>query len=185
MRSLLGSPAMREAAPPGGRNETADHRLDWRRDGLSPFARRVAHAVIEAVLSDEDDEGRLAPGRPEACARAVDTLADTVGRGSSDLRRGFAALCVLMEWLPLAVVGAPSRMTRLPLARRVAYLEALESSRIGWFSMLFIAFKVPLCIPAFEEGEELRDTGFDRPSTVARRRLPGQAAPARGAGAGV
>jgi hypothetical protein len=152
-------------------SHSSGHRLDWGREGLSPFARRVALAVIEAIMSDEDDEGRLVPGRPEMCARAVDTLADTVGRGSADLRRGFAVLCVFMEWLPLAVIGAPSRMTRLPLARRVAYLEALEASRIGWLAMLLIAFKVPMCIPAFEEGEELRDTGFDRPSTVARRRL--------------
>jgi len=32
-------------------------------------------------------------------------------------------------------------------------------------------------IPAFEEGEELRTTGFDRESTADRRRLP--IAPAR------
>ncbi len=38
--------------------------------------------------------------------------------------------------------------------------------------MLLVAFKVPLCIPAFEEGPELASTGFDRPSTTARRRLP-------------
>jgi hypothetical protein len=162
---------MREVAAPARRNETAGHRLDWGREGLSPFARRVSLGVIEAIMSDEDAEGHLVPGRAEMCARAVDTLADTVGRGSTDLRRGFAFLCVLMEWLPLFVIGAPSRMTRLPLARRVAYLEALEGSRIGWLSMLLIAFKVPLCIPAFEEGEELADTGFDRPSTVARRHL--------------
>jgi hypothetical protein len=29
-----------------------------------------------------------------------------------------------------------------------------------------------MCIPAFEEGEELALTGFDRPDTAARRRLP-------------
>jgi hypothetical protein len=63
-------------------------------------------------------------------------------------------------------------MSRLPLERRLAYLEALEASRIGWLSMLLVAVKVPLCIPAFEEGEELRSTGFDRESLSARRRLP-------------
>ena len=52
------------------------------------------------------------------------------------------------------------------------YLEALEASKIGWFPLLLVAFKVPLCFPAFEEGDELRETGFDRPDTVARRKLP-------------
>ena len=97
---------------------------------------------------------------------------DALGRASSDLRRGFVLLSLLMEWLPLFLVGAPSRMSRLPLARRVAYLEALETSRFGLLAMLLVAFKVPLSIPAFEQGEELASTGFDRPDTVARRRLP-------------
>jgi hypothetical protein len=63
-------------------------------------------------------------------------------------------------------------MSRLPLERRVAYLEALESSRVGLLAMLLVAFKVPLSIPAFEEGDELASTGFDRPTTASRRRLP-------------
>ena len=37
--------------------------------------------------------------------------------------------------------------------------------------MLLVAFKVPLCVPAFEEGELLTMTGFDRPNINARRRL--------------
>ena len=60
----------------------------------------------------------------------------------------------------------------LSIDERVRYLEALEQSRIGLLSMLFVAFKVPLSLTAFEEGEELRMTGFNRESTVARRRLP-------------
>jgi hypothetical protein len=147
-------------------------RLDWGRPGFSARTRRVALAFTEALLADEDERGELVPGRPELCADAVANLDDGVGRSSADLRRGFGVLAFLMEWLPLLVILAPSRMSRLPLGRRLAYLEALEASRIGWLSMLLVAFKVPLCIPAFEEGEELASTGFDRPSTVARRRLP-------------
>jgi hypothetical protein len=70
-------------------------------------------------------------------------------------------------------------MSRLPLRARLAYLEALESSRVGLLSMLLVAFKVPLCIPAFEEGAELAMTGFDRASTAARRGSPGLLAIAR------
>jgi hypothetical protein len=148
------------------------HRLDWGRSGLSERSRRVAYAVIEAIMSDEDDEGRLVPGRPEVCARAVAWLDDALGRSSPDLRRGFAVLSILMEWLPLFVIGVASRTSNLPLDERLRYLEALESSRIGWLSMLLVSFKVPLTLPAFEEPEELASTGFDRPSLVARRKLP-------------
>lgn len=147
------------------------HRLDWGRSGLTDRSRRVAYAVIEAIMSDEDDEGRLVPGRPEVCARSVAWLDDSLGRSSPDLRRGFAVLAFLMEWLPLFVIGAASRTSNLPLDRRLAYLEALESSRIGWLPMLLVSFKVPLALPAFEEPEELARTGFDRPSLVARRKL--------------
>jgi hypothetical protein len=148
---------------------TSGERLDWGRPGLAAWQRRVALAVTEAVLADEDDRGQPIPASPEACARAVRWLDDALGRSSADLRRGFMVLALLIEWLPLCVVLAPSRMSRLPLARRVAYLEALESSRIGLLPMLLVAFKVPLSIPGFEEGEELASTGFDRPTTAARR----------------
>jgi hypothetical protein len=147
-------------------------RLDWKRPGLAPWQRRVTVAVTEAVLSDEDDDGELVPGSPEACARAAGWMDDALGRSSVDLRRGFLLLSFLIEWLPLVILRTPTRMTRLPLARRVSYLEALESSRVGLLSMLLVAFKVPLSIPAFEEGDELASTGFDRPSTASRRRLP-------------
>jgi hypothetical protein len=151
--------------------ETGD-RLDWPRLGLSSRSRRVCVAAVEALLSDEDEDGVLVPASPEVCARAVGAFDHAVGRSSGDLRRGFAVLTFLLEILPPVLIGSFSRMSRLPIARRVAYLEALETSSFGLFAMLFVAFKVPLCIPAFEEGDELASTGFDRPSTVSRRRLP-------------
>jgi hypothetical protein len=151
--------------------------LDWKRSGLGAWQRRIASAALEAILADEDDHGRLVPGSPDACGRGVDWLDAALGAGSSDLRRGFVAITILLEWLPLVVLLAPGRMSRLPLGRRIAYLEALESSRLGLFSMLLVAFKVPLCIPAFEQGAELASTGFDRPSISARRRLPAGVAP--------
>lgn len=152
--------------------EIGAHRLDWGRRGLSDGSRRVVLAFMEALLSDEDAEGHLVPGPSGPCARAAAALDDSLGRSSSDLRRGFAVLSFLMDWLPILVSGTPGRMSRLPLDRRVAYLEKLESSRIGWLAMLFVAFKVPLCIPAFEEGDELALTGFDRSTISARRKLP-------------
>jgi hypothetical protein len=149
----------------------AEDRLDWPRKGFSARTHRVVRAAAEAILADLSDAGEIIPGSRSACDRAVDALDRAAGRSSADLRRGFAVLSLLLEWLPLFVIGAFGRMSRLPIARRVRYLEALEAHRIGLFPMLLIAFKVPLCIPAFEEGEELALTGFDRPDTVARRRL--------------
>jgi hypothetical protein len=140
--------------------------------GLARWQRDVMTAFVEAILADEDAHGELVPGRAETCARATRWMDEALGGASADLRRGYFFLSIFMEWLPLFLIGAPSRMSRLPLARRIAYLEALESSRSGLLSMLFVGFKVPLGIPAFEEGEELASTGFDRPSTAARRRLP-------------
>lgn len=154
-------------APRGTRD-----RLDWGRPGLSARSRRVLYATAEALFSDEDARGRLAPAPRATCERAVDSLDLMVGRGSADLRRGFAVLTFLLELGPLLLIGAFSRMSRLSLARRVAYLEALESSKVGLICMLFVAVKVPLSIPAFEEGEELALTGFDREHTASRRKLP-------------
>lgn len=140
--------------------------------GLSNRARNVAHAASEALFAEEDKEGKIQPGSREVCERAVRGLDRSVALASSDVRRAFGLLTILLEWLPLFVIGAPHRMSRLPIDARVRYLEALESHRIGLFAMLLVAFKVPLAIPAFEEGEELALTGFDREHTAARRKLP-------------
>ncbi|MFO0592204.1 MAG: hypothetical protein U0441_31965 [Polyangiaceae bacterium] len=139
--------------------------------GLSPRAERVCRAAIEAMLADEDPDGRLVPASPAACDRAVLWMTSAAGVMSGDLRRGLGLLTFALQVLPIVVIGAPRRMTSLSLADRVRYLSALETHRIGLFAMLAIAFKVPMCIAAFEEGEELASTGFDRPDTVTRRGL--------------
>lgn len=141
------------------------------RRGLSRGAERVARAAIEAMLADEDEAGNLVPGSPAACDRAVRWLTLATGQASGDVRRGFGFLALCLQWLPLFVIGAPRRMTSLSLGDRVRYLEALETSRVGLLTMLVVAFKVPMGIAAFEAGDELRSTGFDRPDTTARRSL--------------
>lgn len=166
---------MQENAGEGAREHAARgfDRLDRPGRGLSPWARRVAWSAAEAMLCDEDERGELAPPGVEVCERAVAALDLSLGQASPETRRGFALLAACLELLPLFVIGAFGRMSRLSLGRRLAYLEALESSRSGLLAMLLVAFKVPLCIPAFEEGAELTLTGLDRESTAARRRLPG------------
>jgi len=92
-----------------------------------------------------------------------------IGAGSPDLRRGFRFLTWLIDWLPVLVIGAFSRASRLPLERRLAFLDALEHARIGLLTTLLIAFKLPLTMIAFETGPELHLTGFDRETTFSRR----------------
>lgn len=150
----------------------APDRLDWPKQGLSAWQRRIAGAAAEAMLCDEDDAGALVAPRPEVCERGVSWMSRALGRSSSSLRASFVAMSLALELLPIFVVGSLARMSRMPLARRVAYLEALEASSISLLPLLVLAFKVTLCMPAFEEGDELASTGFDRPSTAARRRLP-------------
>jgi hypothetical protein len=165
---------MREPASQGGSEGAAvdggrEHRLDPALPGLPRWGRAIATSLAEAMLADEDEAGAIIPAPPALAERAVDWLDRSVGRGSSTLRFGFAALCLLVELLPIVVLGAPSRMSRLPVARRVAYLEALEASRLGLFTMIAVAFKVPLVLAAFEAPEELAAIGYDRGDILARR----------------
>ncbi len=154
-----------------------DDPLDWPARGFSRRTRRVAFAAAEAILADLDQHGEIVPARREFAERGVDALNHAVGRGSADVRRAFGVLSFVLDWLPLFVIGTPSRMSRLPIAERVHYLERLEEHRIGLLAMLLIAFKVPILIPAYEEPPELFETGFDRESSVARRSLPVVAEP--------
>ena len=90
----------------------------------------------------------------------------------------------LIDWLPLFFIGTFSRASRLPLAKRLRYLERLEHARIGLLAALLVAFKIPLTIIAFEQAPELGVTGFDRESLAHRRvvrRIPVEAAAPRSA----
>lgn len=144
---------------------------DWGRRAFSPASCVVVRALVEALFSDEDPDHGLAPARPELAERVVDEFDLFVGAGSTYLRRGFVLLVFAIEWLPFFAIGAFSRASRLPLARRMAYLQALEHSKIGLLTMLFVGLKLPLTMLAFETGQELRMTGFDRPSLGSRRAL--------------
>jgi hypothetical protein len=67
-------------------------------------------------------------------------------------------------------LGELSRASRLPLARRLAYLHGLEHAKQALLAALFVGFKLPITLLAFELGDELRSTGFDRATISAPRR---------------
>jgi hypothetical protein len=145
---------------------------DWGRRAFSPKRRRSIAAVAEAILSDEDDQGQVVAPPREITDRVADELDLLIGAGSSDLSRGFRILAWLIEWLPLVMIGAFSRASRLPLARRVRYLEELEHAKIALLATLLVAFRLPIIMIAFEVDPLLRLTGFDR-ETIATPRLTG------------
>lgn len=144
---------------------------DWGRRAFSPARKRAIASLVEALFSDESEAG-LVPAPAELTARVADEFDLLVGAGSSDLRRGFGLLAFLIEWLPLLMIGELSRASRLSLARRLAYLHQLEHARFALIATLFVAFKLPLTMIAFELAPELGVTGFDRPTiSTPRRRL--------------
>ncbi|HMI86420.1 MAG TPA: hypothetical protein VK550_20140 [Polyangiaceae bacterium] len=145
---------------------------DWGRRAFGPARRRAIAALAEALFSSESAEG-LAPAPAALAERVADEFDLLVGAGSSDLRRGFGLLAFLVEWFPIFILGELSRASRLPLARRLAYLHRLEHAKIALVATLFVAFKLPLTMIAFEVGAELGSTGFDRTtiSTPRTRKL--------------
>ncbi|MSP24999.1 MAG: hypothetical protein EXR75_07515 [Myxococcales bacterium] len=149
---------------------------DWERPGLSERKKRIARAAIEAFLADRepadtgDGSGLVVPDAAW-CERNVRSFDLHIGACSTLLRFALGMLVVLLEWLPIVIVGRASRMSRLSLEERIRYLEALERHRVSWFALLFIGTKLPMLFAAFEEGAPLASTGFDRRTTQTRRRL--------------
>lgn len=147
------------------------HPNDWNRSGLGALGKAVCRSVAEAVLADEDEGGRLFGPDAATLDRVVQKTDLWVGTGSTDLSRAFGALCAAMEAVPVVILKRPARFTKLSLKDRVHVLEALEEHPIGMLSMLLTAFKVPLGTAAYEEGDLLHETGFDRRDLMVRRNL--------------
>ncbi|HKQ71986.1 MAG TPA: hypothetical protein VJT73_21725 [Polyangiaceae bacterium] len=143
---------------------------DWNRRAFSPARQKTIAALAEALLSEETDRG-LVGASADLTARVADEFDLLIGAGSPDLRRGFCVLAWLIEWLPIVMIGVLSRASRLPLARRLAYLERLEQAKIALLATLLVAFKLPITMLAFEMAPELAVTGFDR-DTISTPRQP-------------
>jgi hypothetical protein len=150
-----------------GEPETA---AEWGRPGLSRRERRIAGAAIEALLCDTRDGVLHAPA-PSWRDRVVGCFDRSLGACSTQERFVMRLLLWLLELLPPLVVGRLSRMSRLSLPVRVAYYDALERHARWPLALLAAATKIPMLIGAFEEGDALRWTGFDRPSISTRRAL--------------
>ena len=142
---------------------------DWGRSGLTGRARAVARAAAEAVLAKAGRGDELVAPASGWVDRIVDDYDHTLGQASRPIRMGVNALLVGFDVLPVAVAGGLSPLRRRSLTDRLQFLERVENHRLGALTMAWIAIKVPLLMSAFEEGEPLAETGFDRPSTTSRR----------------
>jgi hypothetical protein len=162
-------PPVRDRAPGAWRDVPSAP--DWGRPGLSRRSRTIARAVLEALLCDRGPSGDLVQPDDEWCRRVLDGFDAAVGNTSAPVRLGLAGLLRSLEWLPPLVIGGVRPLSRLSLARRLAFLEALEHHGWALLPVLLLAAKVPMVLAAFESGEALARTGFDRPNTAARRQL--------------
>lgn len=131
---------------------------------------RQLSSIVEAMLTDVDDEGALVPPTPTVTQLVVEDMSDWLTH-SETMPLAFKALIALMALFPLFFVHKLSTAAGLGLQDRIEYFERFERTNIGLLSMAFIAMKVPLVIAAYEVPENLRVTGFDR-SFTERRKLP-------------
>lgn len=154
---------------------------EWGRRTLSQRERNIVSSAVEAILADHDAAATLVAPDEQLVQQVVDSYDLAVGNCSLQLRIAIPGLLRALNWLPAVVLKKdsgplgwlrkPRSMTSLPLAQRVHYLDSLERHEWAPFTMLLIASKIPMVVPAFENGEMLHMTGYDRPTTFARRKL--------------
>jgi hypothetical protein len=161
----LHTPTSTEPFPAG------HHPLDWKRRVLPGFAAGICRAAAAGILCDRDASGRVVAPKDDLLDRVVDKLDLWLGSTSPELGKAFVALCLAVDAGPLVVMRKPRRMSSLTLEDRLHYFEKLEEHESGLMSMLLMAFKVPLATAAFEHGEWLHRTGFDREDLIVRRSL--------------
>ena len=137
---------------------------------FSPSTRRVIGALVEALLAREGEAGDVIGPDANLRERVVAQFDDWAAHTSGQTEHVLAGLVWLLELLPVSV-GRFGRMSSLPLAARVDYLERVERMKFGLFATALIGLKIPLIMVAYEEGELLRATGFDRRTLASRRTL--------------
>jgi hypothetical protein len=132
---------------------------DWQRVTFGPFARRAILSVAEALFTDDTlaiDEG--AKARFDWLVLDADAM---ISNGSRQLRAGMRMSILLLELLPLFVVGRFARCSSLPLATRVLYLQRLEAGPITQLALLVVLWKSLLTILYFEHPEAAPHLGHD------------------------
>jgi hypothetical protein len=146
---------------------------------FAPSTRAIVTAFVEAMGADDGPDGSRepAPLRAEKTTWIVDEVEQWSSSGSPSIRLGLRGLFWVVDLLPLFVLGLFSRASRLPLSERIAYYEAVEASPIGLLATALVGLKIPVVALLYEEGPELAETGFDRPSLMSLRVIAPPPAP--------
>lgn len=136
-----------------------------------PTTRRALAALVEAMAADEDENG-LAPPPQAMVWRVVDEYDAWLASCTPTMPIAMSLVVGVFEWLPIVIVHRLSRMSSLPLAERIEYLEKCERGSVGLLVAGFMGLKVGLTMLIYEKGSDLHETGYDRPTLASRRRLP-------------
>ena len=132
---------------------------DWERTTFGPFSRRVIFALAEALFTDPD-----APSDRGAAARfswAVSDVDAMISNASAGHRILVRVTLVLLELLPLVIVGRFARCSSLPIDARVAYLSRLDRHRITQLALPVVLWKTLLTMVYFEHPEAAPILGYD------------------------
>ncbi len=130
----------------------------------NPVPDRVVRAcgrIAEALFHDGD-----APPPAERVVWLEGDVRDFLGRATGRARVMFRLCVFVIVWLgPLWALSLPP-LTRLSVAARIAVLERLERSPLGF---AFFGAKALLCLMYYEHPDAARELGFDgHASGVAR-----------------
>lgn len=131
---------------------------DWERTTFGPFGRRVLRAIAESFFTDPHVDDARAPARFDWL---VDDVDDFLSQASPSLRTGSRIALVLLEHLPLFLIGKLSRASSLSLEDRTRYLEKVEASNVPYVALLCVMFKTLMTVLYFEHPEAAPLLGHD------------------------
>ncbi len=136
--------------------------------GLAGEPSRVPEGVVRACgrIAEALFHDGIAPPPAERVAWLEGDVRDFLGRATGRARAMFRLCVFVVVWVgPLWALSLPP-LTRLSVAGRIAVLERLERSPLGF---AFFGAKALLCLMYYEHPDAARELGFDgHPAGVAR-----------------
>ena len=129
---------------------------------LSAREQEIAEAVCEALLSDRDDVGGYLPPTASTVTDATVQLDRFLTATTTRTRLAFRGILHVIQVSPTALLHTTQRFTALTLRERIDALTRAEHSQTGWLAIALMGLKVPLTMAAYEQGNNLALTGFER-----------------------
>lgn len=113
---------------------------------------RTVRALAEGLF----DRGQGLPA--DRLTWLLTDLESFLGHAGPRTRGLFVLVVAVLEWLPLLVLGRPTRLSRLPSPARLLFLERLEQ---GPFAILLALPKAAMSLTYYEHPDALKETGYD------------------------